>query len=344
MTQDTQYSPAGPETLTLDLAVALLSGQPQDDEKESPIAASAETDASTPDAKQPIPFEDWLTHNGLETSTEEPSETSGADEQRVKDSQAVKPPASWTGSDQAIFQTLPRELQERVAAREQERERVVNEALRGQAESRKAVEAQRVMADHVRQHAQMQLEAMIPALHGELGAEFADIRTPADMVVLAQKDPARYAVLRAKQDALHQALVQTQSIQLQTMQQHQAERLEVIKNERAALLEKRPELRDKAAAQRFGREIRDYVVGLGYPPDVLDGNLSHLDLLVLEKAMLYDRAQRARAEGAARPVPRVQSPGTAETRGERAAGERVSKLKRLERSGRIEDAVGLLRL
>jgi hypothetical protein len=76
----------------------------------------------------------------------------------------------------------------------------------------------------------------------------------------------------------------------------------------------------------------------------VESNLSHVNLLVLEKAMLYDRAQRARAEAQVRPVPRVQQPGTAESRSERAADRRTARLKRLERSGRIEDAVGLLRI
>jgi hypothetical protein len=59
--------------------------------------------------------------------------------------------------------------------------------------------------------------------------------------------------------------------------------------------------------------------------------------------MLYDRAKKARADAEVRPVPRVQTPGTAITRSDRANDSRASKLKKLERSGRIEDAVGLLR-
>jgi hypothetical protein len=39
----------------------------------------------------------------------------------------------------------------------------------------------------------------------------------------------------------------------------------------------------------------------------------------------------------------VQTPGTAVTRSERTSDSRIGKLKKLERSGRIEDAIGLLR-
>lgn len=118
----------------------------------------------------------------------------------------------------------------------------------------------------------------------------------------------------------------------------------MVASEREALVGKRPDLQDKAALARFHNELRDYAISVGFAPEQYDGNLSHLNLLVLEKAMLYDRAQRARSEAIARPVPKVQWPGAAQSRADRTAEDRAARLKRLEKTGRVEDAVGLLRL
>ncbi len=259
------------------------------------------------------------------------------------DEPAIAPPASWRASEKEAFKRLPREIQAVVAGRERDRERAINEAMRGAAETRKAAEAERAAYETERRRLQQEIAAIMPALEQQIGIEFADIRTPADVVALAESDPARYALWRAKQDALQFAQREQSRLSQEAAQEEAAAIRDLARREIAALLDKRPELKDRDARARFNRELRDYALSIGYSPAQYDGNLSHLNLLVLEKAMLYDRAQKAKAEALARPVPRVERPGTAGTKAERAAEERAQKLKRLERSGRIEDAVGLLR-
>jgi hypothetical protein len=255
----------------------------------------------------------------------------------------IDAPASWKTEDRELFRSLPPALQNRIAEREREREQAVNEALRQAAKHRKAAESRRRAQEAERLAYEQQLGAIVQGMQQQLGADFADVRTPADLVALAQKDPARYAVLRARQDALQQAQMQHQQIQAQMAEQQYAQLEAYAQREKAALIEKRPDLKDKAKRTRFARELKDYAVSVGYTPEQFDGNLSHVNLLVLEKAMLYDRARKARAEAEVRPVPRVQTPGTSVTRSERANDSRASKLKKLERTGRIEDAIGLLR-
>jgi len=61
----------------------------------------------------------------------------------------------------------------------------------------------------------------------------------------------------------------------------------------------------------------------------------------VRKTMLYNNAMAARP--ASRPLPKVQRPGTAAGRGERVEEGRIAALRKLERSGSIDDAIGLLR-
>lgn len=256
----------------------------------------------------------------------------------------IDPPASWKAADRELFRSLPEPLQARIATREQERERATNEALRESARHRKTAESGRAAHEAERIAFQEHLNALVAGMQQQLAGEFGDVKTPGDLVALAQKDPARYAVLRARQDALQHAQIEQKQIQAQVMEQQGAQLHSYAQHEKAALFEKRPDLKDKATRDRFRRDLREYASSVGYAPEQFESNLSHVNLLVLEKAMLYDRARRAKAEAEVRSVPRVQQPGTAQTRGERVADQRAARLKRLERSGRIEDAAGLLRI
>jgi len=330
MTQQNSAPAAVPPSLTLDSALGLLSGS-REDELDGHSTSTGES-SKTGDA----PIEN--------TTSTQPNDRASVGQAVNEAGEGVQPPASWRASDRELFRSLPVALQERIAAREQQRERAVNEALRQSAALRQAAEGERAAFEGERQRFRNQLDALIMNAQHELASEFADIRTPADLVALAQKDPARYAVLRARQDALQHAQAEQMQLQARAAEQQSAQLRTVIEQEKRALIEKRPELKDKAARARLAKELREYATSVGYTPEQFDSNLSHVNLLVLEKAMLYDRAQQARTEAMSRRVPRVQMPGTAVTKGERASEARAARLNRLERTGRIEDAVGLLRI
>ncbi len=330
MTQQNAISAAAAPSLTLDAALDLLSDDRGDEAHNDPASAGERPNAAGSAAE------------GIEST--QPADHAPTDPAADEDSETIQPPGSWQASDRELFRSLPAALQERIAAREQQRERAVNEALRETAAQRRAADGERAAFEAERQRFQQQLDALVLSARHELASEFADIRTPADLVALAQKDPARYAVLRARQDALQHAQAEQTQLHARAVEQQSAQLRTVIEQEKKALIEKRPDLKDKAVRDRLARDLREYAVSAGYTPDQFDSNLSHVNLLILEKAMLYDRAQRAKADAVSRNVPRVQTPGTAATRGERAGEARATRLNRLEKSGRIEDAVGLLRI
>lgn len=328
---------AGGEAISLDMARgALLGGaEPEQKQDAQPQAAPERQPAASHEQDQAQEAEPAADEAQPETETTEQAEA---------DLPPIEPPASWKAADKEWFRSLPREAQQIIADRERSRETATNRALQEAAEARKAAEAERQAALNERQQYQQQLNAIVPALQQQLANEFADIKTPADVMALAQNDPARYALWRAKQDAIAYAMQEQQRLAEQ-QRAEAAERAQAyLKEQRGKLIEKLPELASPEKYKAFASELSAYLRDEGFSDDEIAQLVDHRAALIARKAMLYDRAQKAAAAAKAKPVPKVQQPGTALTKADRAAEERAAKLKRLEKTGSLEDARGLLRL
>lgn len=118
-------------------------------------------------------------------------------------------------------------------------------------------------------------------------------------------------------------------------------------------LEKAPEMSDKATAQKIADASVNLLKEVGFTDQdlakVWNGEASvslrdHRIQLLLLKAAKFDEAQKvAPKKVAAKPVPPVQRPGVVRAKG--ADNDlKIKDLKqKLERSGRIEDAVALMK-
>jgi len=275
---------------------------------------------------------------------EQPSgETEAQPEPEEEQLPPIEAPRFWKKAAREHFESLPRPIQEMILERETERDTEVRRLQNETAEKRKTFESEALAAQNERQRYQQQLQPLIQGLQQSLQSEFADIKTPGDVVALAQSDPARYALWRARMDAIQYGQAQLRQIQEAQTAEQRKQYEEYARAEWNEYLKHRPEYKDRSRWEAARRELRDYAVSLGYSEQDFDSNVAHRHLLVLEKAMLYDRAQKAKAEAVAKPVPKVQQPGTARTRADKAADERAARLKKLEQSGSIEDAMGLLR-
>ena len=105
------------------------------------------------------------------------------------------PPSSWSEEDKALFASLPRPTQERLA----ERERVRASEL---AEQRKAVEADRAKLDEARQ----QYEATLPQLLAALQVQQAMAPQGERIVRVETKTDLMIAALAEVRDILRQRL------------------------------------------------------------------------------------------------------------------------------------------
>src|SRR5262249_31959780 len=117
---------------------------------------------------------------------EAPGETESADP-----AEALPPidaPRSWTAEDKELFNSLPRETQERIAGRERSRERDFRRSQDEAAEKLKGLTAKEQAAEQARQQYETALPLLLQTLQSQQAGEFADIKTMADVERLARED------------------------------------------------------------------------------------------------------------------------------------------------------------
>jgi hypothetical protein len=322
---------SGGEALSLNQALGSLLNPTQDEKPAAPVTEQQPQELAheaEPAAEQAQPEQ--------ETTVEETEELP-----------PLQPPAFWKKAARDVFATLPREAQERLLEQERDRNEGVERAMREAAEKRKSAESELSAAQNERQRYEQQLKTFVPLLQSQLQGKWGQF-TQADWIKLAREQPAEYTALKAEYEAdmgrLYQAQGEMQRVAQQQTEQQRKAAVESAQREAEALLAKKPELRDPAVQERWTRELRDYAMEAGFTEDYLSQPKSHAALLTLEKAMLYDRAQKAKANAVVKPLPKVQTPGVAKTKADQAADARAAKLKKLEQTGDIESARGLLRM
>lgn len=231
------------------------------------------------------------------------------------------------------------------------REEVIRNAQQGFDYTKKTQEvaAQRAEAQAVLQRAAM-VEQMMPHLAQELATvkafetQLKQYGT-VDWVALATNDPLEYPKYRAQYDQLvtaYQGAAQQYQHKAQAVLQ---ERHNVaayqLQQEHQTLTERIPEWRDPVKYQTGAQELRQYLIKEGANPVEVDSLTSAVAVSIARKAMLYDKLKEAKASKskqvrAAAPMPKPGAPGSAQ------ADKALQARQRLAKSGRREDAVGLL--
>ncbi len=223
----------------------------------------------------------------------------------------------------------------------------IGEERRSLQEARHRNEAELAAAQGERQLYAQQLDAAVPALREQLLAQFGGI----DWARLAAEDPVRFAQLSPAFERMSAELQRAEAAQLRLRQDQERQHQQLrdaynrhIAGEKRALIERHPELRDPARYRQEMAAVSDYLLGSGYSRHELQGLTDHRDMILVRKAMLYDRMARSKGEVADRlgKLPRVQQPGAARGRGEGGRDRRAALMQRLKSTGRAEDAVRLI--
>jgi hypothetical protein len=326
--------------LSLAQAAAALRA-PAEDERRSPAGEGAGDENA------------HLEHADAEEGTELeiPAEAHAGDGAAETDSGAgedaaarpsVDPPAGWSPDDQAWFKSLPPEKQEVIAKRERDFRAQESRRHNEHAEARKVVDAELTAARTERQNLSAALKRYADPLVAGFEKEFADlVKGETDAIRIQADDPHRFQRLQAYQAEFARLMGTQQAL----AQREAAESQQALEQWRASENAKFVELAGPDAAtpeklQSLDRDLTAYLRQSGASDERIR-RASAVELNMARKAMLYDKAMAAKP--APKPVARVQQPGTGTTRGERAAGDRAAQMKRLERTGSIDDAIGLLR-
>jgi len=251
----------------------------------------------------------------------------------------IEPPKSWTKAEKERFASLPRETQEYLHTREQERDREFRRSQNEVAEQRKAIQAEREAAEKARQQYEAQLPALMQELQNVNQSSFSDIKTMDDVVKLQAEDPFRFQAWQVHQMRLQAAKAETDRVQAQKDQDRNSKRSTYEAEQNKLLIGLVPEMAEPKKAS----ELRERAIAMLTDPDDLGLKNEQLsrwmaddtghEILsnagiqkLIADGLKYRDILKAPKAVAAKPVPPVQKPGVRQTGN--AQSERIQALTR----------------
>jgi hypothetical protein len=251
---------------------------------------------------------------------EAPSETT--EPEPVEELPPIEAPRSWTKEEKEEFATYPREAQEKIARREQERDATIRRSQNESAEKLKGLSAKEQQVEQIRQQYESALPLLLQTLQQTRAGEFGDIRTMTDVERMAAEDWPRYVRWDAQQKKIAAAQQEVISTQERQKMEHSSQFAEFAKEQERLLVEKLPDFADKEKARAIQESALETLKSVGFDEEELvkawsgQEKLSIRDhrvqLLVVDAAR-WHKAQADAAKAKAKPVPpvQVQRPGVA---------------------------------
>lgn len=302
-----------------------------------------------PPADDAIPARDEPAPDESQPSGEDET---AQDDPPVEEPDPIEPPRSWTKEEKERFKALPRETQEFLAKREQDRETTFRRGQNETAEQRKKAEAEVAEARKLREHYESALPTLLQNLNDAYAGEFADIKTMADVQKLAEEDFVRYAKWDAHQKRLAHVATELKIAQ-ERQQNEQREAFANFAKEQDKLFEEAaPEFGDREKAPKARKLVNDYISSLGVNQDQLAALWNGEQTVSIRhhavQRMLYDAARYQAAQAALKatpkPAPAAQKPGAAPAKNAGLAAKIREATERLDRTGDPMDALALTRL
>ena len=211
------------------------------------------------------------------------------------------------------------------------------------AEQRKETEKIQSERQQLEQERQMYANGL-QMLREQQTAKLQDFDT-VDWETLKQEDPYAYMIkkdeYRDAQERVNNVAQQQQQVQNEQMQQAQQAKTHFIRQEYTRLVEALPEWEDKNSTIK--EDVRKYAAEVGFLPDEINQLADHRSVLVIKKAMEFDKLTKkvAPKKKAVKKVPKVQKAGRGTSKEDTAAEALKAKRARLRKSGKQDDAASL---
>ena len=269
----------------------------------------------------------------------------------------IEPPRSWTKEAKEQWQTLPRQTQEYLSQREQERDRALRQSQNEAAEKLKAISAKEQAAEQARQQYEAALPALMQTLQDAQAGSFPDVKTVDDLTRLASEDPLRYLQWQAHQTKVAAVQQELRSAQERQMHEKASKWTDEVREFDRQFVENLSPA-DKAKYEDFKKEAPAYLEAKGFKQQELSEYASGKPLSIYHPAvqslildgLKFQAAQKAstaaKAQLAQKPVPPVQRPGTARPSGQAGAENLQNLSAKLERTGDrrvLADLIGAMR-
>jgi len=204
------------------------------------------------------------------------------------------------------------------------------------AEQRKAVEAERIHLEQVKQE-RMAYAQKLQALDSFLTQQNKGV----DLDVLKETDPIGYAVAVAEQNQREKQLAVVRQEQQRIAQQQQAEHQASLQNHLRQESEKLVSLIPELATPQgdaIRKQIRDYAKSVGWTDQELSSVYDSRAVVSLYKAMKYEQLQKSKPELTKKlqAAPKMMRSGTSAPPTKSSQDKQV--MQRLRETGKVADA------
>ena len=281
----------------------------------------------------------------------------------------IERPKSWSETEEAEWQATPRALQQKIAARELERDTALRRAQNDAAEKLKGLTAKEQQADEARQKYEAKLPQVMQGLIEVNNRDYADIKSQADIDTLvramnqfATTDPVQAQQINAYLTGwqMHQqkmAAIRAEVDQAEQgkMTKERTDWADFMGQENAKARELIPELADPVKGPALEKRAAEHLTKIGFKDDELNalaagkqklGVYDHRLQLLINDSLKLAELQQAKAtipaKAAPKGLPPVQRPGVSRPAGA-GNSERIQALEaKLNNSGSEADAFALL--
>lgn len=294
----------------------------QAEEQPNEAAPEAPAEAEQPEAEEETEAEAEAPE---EQATEEVSEEA---EEAAEPS--IEPPTFYSKAQKEAFASLPGDQQQAIVKLAKDGEQRVSRIESQAVKERTEASERLAVIEQERNNLQNLLLARLP-------------QPPDDALI--DTNPQEYLRQQRMYERglgeLQQIVADGEARAAKQQEEIQKAEAEHRREQQEKLVELIPELTDPAKAKQVATEIISYGKAQGYDDETLNiANAS--DLLILHKAMKWDRAQAAAKQAKAKTVPKVSAPGVARTKAEVGADQRRSVIQKLNSSGTVDDAYAAL--
>lgn len=314
------------------------------DAQDKPAAETKDTSAPTnraPDGK----FAKVETESAPATEQDASPEAVPGDDQQADPAElpSVEPPRSWSKEDKELFNSLPRETQERLAERERSRESDFLQRQNETAEKTKALTAKEQQAEQARQQYEQATANAFQVIQSELARDFPDIKSQEDAAKLASEDPFRWAQWKQRIDNLQTLHSEVQRQQQLRAQETQDKFKTWATEQDEAFTKQFPEFADDEKAKTARSTVTNYLTkAVGVKPESLPA-LWESELFrdarfqrVIYDAARFNAAKEKATAVAAAPKPAPQRPGVTQGKGDAQRATIESLAQRLPNAKGIE--------
>jgi len=323
-------APSGSVTEAQEALLSLL--EPEEDKPETEEAKPTEEEESQP-VEEDESFEEESEEEAEEESEEESEETDGEEEELYA--------VTVNGEEVAVS------LDELLSgySRQSDYTRKTQEVANDRKEMEALQQQYNSEVQQIQQERQQYMEALTNIIAGQ-GSElekFANINWDE----LRETDPIEYVTTRERYRETQERIQSMQHQQAQTAQVQQAQmnqaRHEMLKVERGKLVEALPEWDEPGTQKELANTLQSYAKTQGFTQEELTELIDHRSILVLLKAHKYDQLQNSDVKSKKlKNKPKVIRSGTGTTSKGTSKSKRAAKMKRLQSSGHVDDAVSIL--